>query len=323
MYNDFIKIDIKGGNMADRIFQFRIDEEERLNDIVQALNTSVRRKIMTMLSTSSYSIADLAKKLKLPISTVSFHINILRKAGFINIAVKRNTRGNAKIVSRKIDHLSFDFLVDNRQAEHRIFSMDIPIGSFTDAEIEAGCGMASTSGIIIADDTPGVFFSPERYQAQILWFSKGYIEYRVPNYMLKGKQVNSVMFSMELCSEAPNYRNKWESDISFWINGVEVATYVSPGDFGGRRGRLNPDWWSDFSTQYGMMKSLKITQECVFLDETPVSTQNIEKLKLQEGDYIALRIGIKKDAKHQGGINLFGEHFGDYSQGLVYAVDYN
>lgn len=309
--------------MADRIFQFRIDEEERLNDIVQALNTSVRRKIMTMLSTSSYSIADLAKKLKLPISTVSFHINILRKAGFINIAVKRNTRGNAKIVSRKIDHLSFDFLVDNRQAEHRIFSMDIPISSFTDAEIEAGCGMASTSGIIIADDTPGVFFSPERYQAQILWFSKGYIEYRVPNYMLKGKQVNSVMFSMELCSEAPNYRNKWESDISFWINGVEVATYVSPGDFGGRRGRLNPDWWSDFSTQYGMMKSLKITQECVFLDETPVSTQNIEKLKLQEGDYIALRIGIKKDAKHQGGINLFGEHFGDYSQGLVYAVDYN
>ena len=261
--------------MADRIFQFRIDEEERLNDIVQALNTSVRRKIMTMLSTSSYSIADLAKKLKLPISTVSFHINILRKAGFINIAVKRNTRGNAKIVSRQIDHLSFDFLVDNRQAEHRIFSMDIPIGSFTDAEIEAGCGMASTSGIIIADDTPGVFFSPERYQAQILWFSKGYIEYRVPNYMLKGKQVNSVMFSMELCSEAPNYRNKWESDISFWINGVEVATYVSPGDFGGRRGRLNPDWWSDFSTQYGMMKSLKITQECVFLDETPVSTQNI------------------------------------------------
>lgn len=309
--------------MADRIFQLHIDEEGRLNDVVQALHTTVRRKIMTMLSTSSYSIADLAKKLKLPISTVSFHINILRKAGFINVTVKRNTRGNAKIISRQIDNLSLDFLVDNRLAEHRIFSMDIPIGSFTDAEIEAGCGMASTHGIIIADDTPGVFFSPERYQAQILWFSKGYIEYRIPNYMLKDKQVNSVMFSMELCSEAPNYRNEWESDITFWVNGVEVATYVSPGDFGGRRGRLNPDWWSDFSTQYGMMKSLKITQDCVFLDETPVSTQNIQKLKLQDGNYITLRIGVKKDAKHQGGMNLFGEHFGDFSQGLMYAVDYN
>ncbi len=309
--------------MADRVFQLRIDDEERLSDIVQALNASVRRKIMTMLSTASYSIADLAKKLKLPISTVSFHVNILRKAGFINVTVKRNTRGNAKIISRQIDNLSLDFLVDNSQTEHRFFSMEIPIGSFTDAEIEAGCGMASTQGIIIADDTPGVFFSPERYQAQILWFSKGYIEYRIPNYMLKDKQVNSVMFSMELCSEAPNYRNEWESEITFWVNGVEVATYVSPGDFGGRRGRLNPDWWSDFSTQYGMMKSLKITQECVFLDETPVSTQNIKKLKLQNGNYITLRIGIKKDAKHQGGMNLFGEHFGDFSQGLVYAVDYN
>ena len=309
--------------MADRIFQLRIDDEERLNDIAQALSTPVRRTIMTLLSTSSYSIADLAKKLKLPISTVSFHINILRKAGFINVTVKHNTRGNAKIISRQIDHLSLDFLVDNRQAEHKIFSMDIPIGSFFDAKIEAGCGMASTQGIIIADDTPGVFFSPERHQAQILWFSKGYIEYRIPNYMIKDKRVNSVMFSMELCSEAPNYRNEWESDITFWINGEEVATYVSPGDFGGRRGRLNPDWWSDFSTQYGMMKSLKITQECVFLDETPVSTKNIETLKLQSGDYITLRIGIKQDAKHQGGMNLFGEHFGDFSQGLMYAVDYS
>ena len=309
--------------MAEREFHLRIDEEERLGDVVQALNASVRRKIMTMLSSSSYSIADLAKKLKLPISTVSFHVNILRKAGFINVTVKRNTRGNAKLISRQIDSLSLEFLVENRDLDRKNFSMEIPIGSFTDAQIEAGCGMANTENTIIADDTPGVFFSPERYAAQILWFSKGYIEYRIPNYMLKDKSVNSVMFSMELCSEAPNYRNEWESDITFWVNGVEVATYVSPGDFGGRRGRLNPSWWSDFSTQYGIVKSLKITDDCVFLDETPVSTQNVKKLKLQEGDYITLRIGIKKDAKHQGGLNLFGECFGDYAQGLVYSVDYN
>ena len=309
--------------MAEREFHLRIDEEERLGDVVQALNASVRRKIMTMLSSSSYSIADLAKKLKLPISTVSFHVNILRKAGFINVTVKRNTRGNAKLISRQIDSLSLEFLVENRDLDRKNFSMEIPIGSFTDAQIEAGCGMANTENIIIADDTPGVFFSPERYAAQILWFSKGYIEYRIPNYMLKDKSVNSVMFSMELCSEAPNYRNEWESDITFWVNGVEVATYVSPGDFGGRRGRLNPSWWSDFSTQYGIIKTIRITNECVYLDENAVSTLNIGKLGLQAGDYITLRIGIKKDAHHQGGLNLFGEQFGDYAQGLVFTVDYN
>ena len=97
---------------------------------------------------------------------------------------------------------------------------------------------------------------------------------------------------------------------------------MSPGDFGGRRGRLNPAWWSDYSTQYGVIKSLLITQDCVYLDETPVSTQTVKKLGLQEGDYFTFRIGIKPDAKHQGGLNLFGERFGDYAQGLVYSVDY-
>lgn len=308
--------------MAIREYHLHINDEEQLDRMIQALNSSVRRKIMTLISSSSYSIADLAKKLNLPISTMSFHLNILRKAGFVNVTVKRNTRGNAKLISRQIDRFSLNFNLGNRQEESKHFSMEIPIGSFSDAQIEAGCGMADTNGIIIADDTPGVFFSPQRYAAQIVWFSKGYIEYRIPNYMLKDKFVNSVTFSMEICSEAPNYRNDWESDITFWVNGVEVATYVSPGDFGGRRGRLNPDWWSDFSTQYGIMKTLRITRECVYLDETPVHSQNLLKLKMQEGDYITLRIGVKKDAKHQGGVNLFGERFGDYSQGLVYSVDY-
>lgn len=309
--------------MAIREFHLRIDDEEHLQDITQALSASVRRKIMSMLSESAYSIADLAKKLKLPISTVSFHINILRKAGFVTVTVKKNTRGNAKLVSRQIDHFSLNFVMGNQVKDSQTFSMEIPIGSYSDAQIEASCGMANTNSIIIADDAPGVFFSPERFSAQIIWFSKGYLEYRVPNYMLKDKHVNSIMFSMELCSEAPNYKNDWESDITFWVNGVEVATYVSPGDFGGRRGRLNPEWWSDFSTQYGIIKSLRITRDYVYLDETPVSTQNIEKLKIQDGDYITLRIGIKKDAKHQGGLNLFGERFGDYAQGLIYSVNYS
>ena len=305
-----------------REFNLQITDEERLKDIVQALNTTVRRKIMTLLSDNAYSIANLAKKLHLPISTVSFHINILKKAGFVNVTVKKNTRGNAKLVSRQIEHFSLDFNVTNHPSEIQTFSMEIPIGSFTDAKVQASCGLANEDRIIVSDDLPGVFFSPERYSAQIIWFSKGYLEYRIPNYMLKDKDINSIKLSMEICSEAPNYKNDWESDITFWINGVEVATWLSPGDFGGRRGRLNPEWWSDFSTQYGVIKSLLITKECVFLDETPVSTQTLQKLKVQEGDFITFRIGIKPDAKHQGGLNLFGKQFGDYAQGIIYSADY-
>lgn len=308
--------------MSIRDFHLQITDEDELQDIVQALNASIRRKIMVMLNTSSYSIAELAKRLNLPISTVSFHINILRNAGFVTVTVKRNTRGNAKLISRQIDHFALDFNAGNSEPENKTFSMEIPIGSFSDARAEASCGMADVNDIIIADDLPGAFFSPQRFSAQIIWLSKGYLEYRIPNYMLHDKQINSVKLSMEICSEAPNYKNDWESDITFWINGTEIATWVSPGDFGGRRGRLNPTWWSDYSTQYGVIKSLLITQDCVYLDETPVSTQTVKKLGLQEGDYFTFRIGIKPDAKHQGGLNLFGERFGDYAQGLVYSVDY-
>lgn len=309
--------------MKQRDLDLLIEDESELENIVQALNTSVRRKIMCLLRSSSYSIAGLARKLKLPISTVSFHVNILKKAGFIAVTVKHNTRGNAKLIARQIDRISIDFVTQTHANKQQLFVQDIPLGSFTDAKVEAGCGMASEQGIIVADDMPGAFYSPQRIEAQIIWFSKGYLEYRIPNYMLKDKKVNAVILSMEICSEAPNYNNEWESDITFTINDVEVATYLSPGDFGGRRGRLNPEWWSDYSTQYGVVKALRITSDGVYLDETPVSTYNIEKLKLKEGDYFVFRIGVKDNARHKGGMNIFGEKFGDFSQGLMYIVDYN
>lgn len=309
--------------MGVRNIDLSLADEETLGEVVQALNTKTRRDIMRMLYSASFSVAEIAKQLKLPVSTVSFHLNILRKAGFITVTVKHNTRGNAKLVSRKVDNVNINFLQDFEKRPSSQEIMEIPLGSYTEAKVSGNCGMASESGIIVGDDMSGAFFSPLRSQAQIIWFSKGFIEYRVPNYLLKDKKVNSVLFSAELCSEAPNYRNDWKSDISFWINGVEVATWLSPGDFGGRRGRLNPVWWSDYSTQYGMIKTLRVTDECVYLDETPVSTYNIKKLKLAEGDYITLRIGVKEDAKHQGGMNIFGEKFGDFSQGLIYMVDYN
>lgn len=309
--------------MLERDYKLQIDEEEKMANVIYALNAQARRNIMCLLKSSSYSVAELSKLLKLPISTVSFHLNILRKAGLISVVVKKNTRGNAKIVSRKVDHILLDLISDKQNIKSGHFAQEIPLGSFSDAHVEASCGMASENSIIIADDLPGAFFSPERYKAQIIWFNKGYLEYKIPNYMIKDKKLNSITFSMELCSEAPNYRNDWESDITFWINGVEVATYVSPGDFGDRRGRLNPDWWSDFSTQYGIIKNLCITEKAVYLDENRVSAHNINSLEIQKGDNIVFRIGIKENARHQGGINLFGEKFGDFSQGLVYMADYN
>ena len=76
-----------------RIVNLNIDDEKRLETVTQALGASVRREIMRLLRYNSCTVADLARKVNMPISTVAFHVNILKKAGFVNVTVKHNTRG--------------------------------------------------------------------------------------------------------------------------------------------------------------------------------------------------------------------------------------
>lgn len=45
-----------------------------------------------------------------------------------------------------------------------------------------------------------------------------------------------------------------------------------------------------------------------------------DDLDLYGSDFVELRIGIKNDAAHKGGINLFGKNFGDYPQAIVMTV---
>ena len=59
--------------MAKREFDLRIEEEAELNEIMQALSASIRRKMLCLLQSSSYSIAELAKLLK----GMLCHINLI------------------------------------------------------------------------------------------------------------------------------------------------------------------------------------------------------------------------------------------------------
>ena len=134
--------------------------------------------------------------------------------------------------------------------------------------------------------------------------------------------IQSIEFSMELCSEAPNYDNNWPSDITLWINDIEIGTWASPGDFGGRRGKLNPSWWSDTSTQFGSLKTWSINTSRSMLDQTEISAVTLAELGLLDRRYVNMRIGVKEDATDKGGLNIFGKRFGDYEQDMVMKIFY-
>lgn len=299
------------------------DEDEYMEKMMVALSSKIRRDILRLIDGQSYNISEIAQKLELPLSTAAFHVKHLQEADLIHVQERPASRGMTKIVSRKVDEIVLKCTTPQDVLETMNTQLQIPIGSFVDCKAEPSCGMATVEKMIEVDDTPGVFYSTERTDAQIIWLSDGYLEYRIPNYYLANEKATELLFSMELCSEAPNYRNDWTSDITFWVNGQELCTWTSPGDFGGRRGRLNPEWWPDISTQYGLLKTIRVNEHGVYMDERKMSSLKVSELHIEEGDYFTLKVGIKPDAENVGGINIFGEKFGDYEQAINVRIEHS
>lgn len=194
---------------------------------------------------------------------------------------------------------------------------EMPIGLYALASPgRSACGLATRFGIIGYLHDPASFYYPERADAEIIWASEGFVEYRFPNKAPDGAGIERLEVSFEACAETANYDNDFPSDITVWVNGHDIGTWTCPGDFGGRRGRLNPGWWSDWFTQYGMLKTWTVDHTGCRIDGVLASDATIADLCL-EGDFISLRIGVKPEAAHQGGFNLFGRGFGDHEQDIT------
>ena len=156
----------------------------------------------------------------------------------------------------------------------------------------------------------------------MLWFQSGELEYRFSLGEIDPSQVAFIEFSMEMSSNAPMYREDFKSDIHVSVNGITLGTWVSPGDYGSRRGRLNPSWWSDTSSQFGLLKTWRVDAGGSKLDGEALSGVTLADLRLSKQDFISLRVGVSADSEHVGGLNLFGEKFGDFAQGIVMRVGY-
>ena len=106
------------------------------------------------------------------------------------------------------------------------------------------------------------------------------------------------------------------------INGIEAGTWTSPSDFGGVRGRLTPEWWPNEQTQYGVLKCWKITHDGTYIDETKLSDIGLSQVNLRTNPHICMRLEVKENACHVGGLNIFGKRFGNYGQDIVMRTRY-
>ena len=298
-----------------------VDPEER-PDVLRGLASPVRVKILKALHLrGGLNVNDIAELLELPQSTVSSNLQILEEAGLIRTETQKARKGNQKICRAVYDEVLVMFKEDVAATRPDIIEVAMPVGLYTSCEVSAPCGLCSAEGIIGLLDVPDTFLDPGRMKAGLMWFTRGFIEYQFPNNARLSKtDVEMLEFSVELSSEVPGTAQDWPSDITVTVNHKDVGTWTSPGDFGDQRGVYTPDWWTLRGSQYGMLKTWKITREGTYVDGVKISPVSLKDLDVANHHSIRLRIGVKDSARHPGGVNIFGRGFGNYDQDIILRI---
>ena len=284
-----------------------------------ALASDVRLKIIQLLSKEDLNIKELAEKIGISSPIMLKHVQILENAGLITSRlVKRN--GSTSRVCTLI-FAEYRFMIESRRRDlPSVRSFSIPVGQYFEIQGKPTCGLATENCVIGNLDDPRVFWEAERVNAQLLWFSQGFVEYRIPDYFSDGEKLVELELSFEIASEAPDFADNWPSDISLYFNGIKLFTWTSPGDYGVKRGILTPDWWP--SNQYGQLKVIHITDKGVCMDEKKVSDVTLKDVLINSAPYWSIRFEVAEDAENVGGLSLFGKGFGNYAQDIMMRVFY-
>jgi predicted transcriptional regulator len=288
-------------------------------EVIKGLASPVRVRVLRLLQERGpLNVNKIAEALALPQSTVATNVQVLERCDLIRTETAKASKGQQKICAARYDEIILRFDDYDVQKTPNVVELSMPLGLYTNCSVSPPCGLCSSEGIIGLLDVPDFFLDPDRMKAGLLWFERGHVEYKFPNNArVLQAEVEALEFCLELSSEVPGTDANWPSDISVWVNDVLVGTWTSPGDFGDKRGIYTPRWWKLEGSQYGHLKTFKVTQRATELDGKKVSRATLGDLHLDEHHSIRLRIGIDEHAKHPGGVNIFGRGFGNYDQDII------
>lgn len=292
---------------------------EEAQTVIRALSAPMRMEIMKIIyKTPGVSMNYLARTLKLTNSAVSMHVSKLCEAGLVTIQSTSGKRGTMKLVSPCHDRIVMDMIPAEQTPEpQHIYVDDIKIGYFTACSVTPTCGLSTPDRLIGALDDVKAFTFPEHFDAGILWFTSGYVEYGLPNHLQAGQHLRELQISFEISSEYPGFNKDYPSDIHFSLNGIPLGIWVSPGDYGDRKGHISPAWWPESLNQYGLLKTLIINKDGTFMDGgQKLSEVTIGCLNIDYNSLLSFRIEVPEATANCGGCTLFGEQFGDYNQAI-------
>lgn len=290
-------------------------------ELFKVLGSEVRIEIIKLLMKEKrMNMNEIATQLRITNGALTNHVKKLEECGLIDISNESSGHGNSKICSLHLDKILIDF-GDETEPEN-VYNGSVKVGHYCDHRVFPTCGLATSRAIIGEVDDTRYFSHPNRFDADILWFTKGFVEYELPNFIPSGQRITQIRITAELSSEAPGVNNDWPSDITFSLNGREIGMWTSPGDYGDVRGVFTPDWWYPYWNQYGLLKVLAINERGTFIDGLQISDLTVDDFGFDYRSQIRFKLEVKEDAEHAGGITIFGNTFGNYAQDINVSMSY-
>ena len=291
--------------------------------VFKALGSELRISILRLLlQNQEMSMNEIASQLSITNGALTGHIRMLEECGLVRVYQVRGTHGMRKVCRIAENQLICELNSDRLPAQKEIYNTELQIGHYSDYQVYPTCGLATPDHLVGEVDDPRYFAHPERINAGILWFTKGYVEYIIPNLLPDATYIEKLTLSFEVGSEAPGISSDWPSDISFLLNDVELGTWTSAGDFGDVRGIYTPDWWLPNWNQYGLLKLLTIDADGTHIDGMKISDVTIDRFQLDYKSSIRFKFRISDDARNIGGLTLFGKGFGNYNQDIKVRITY-
>lgn len=293
-------------------------------EIFKALGSELRINIIKLLQENhEMNMNELATSLGITNGALTSHIKKLEESGIIQVMTERGSHGNQKVCKVAVDKIVVDVESEENEEDQSIYNTEVKVGHYSDYDVYPTCGLATSQAIVGEVDDPRYFSHPDRINAGILWFTKGYIEYMIPNLLPSATKIDQITVSLEISSEAPGINNDWPSDISILLNDVKIGTWTSPGDYGDVQGIFTPDWWFPNWNQYGLLKMIVINKKGTFVDGLKISNVTINEFNLDYKSTVRFKFEIEEDAKNVGGITIFGSEFGNYNQDIKVRIAYS
>lgn len=293
-------------------------------EIFKALGSELRINIIKLLQENhEMNMNELATSLGITNGALTSHIKKLEESGIIQVMTERGSHGNQKVCKVAVDKIVVDVESEENEEDQNIYNIRGKSRTLFGLRCLPTCGLATSQAIVGEVDDPRYFSHPDRINAGILWFTKGYIEYMIPNLLPSATKIDQITVSLEISSEAPGINNDWPSDISILLNDVKIGTWTSPGDYGDVQGIFTPDWWFPNWNQYGLLKMIVINKKGTFVDGLKISNVTINEFNLDYKSTVRFKFEIEEDAKNVGGITIFGSEFGNYNQDIKVRIAYS